>query len=405
MKKNILIISIYYPPIQSIASNRIYSFAKYLNRDKYNVFVHTIDEGKAFTNDLKDVSVSRVKNRAFFKPLTFPSRTNKVVHYSKVIYNKIVNKFTKNIYQSWIDESYELLKLKIKEENIDLILSSFAPDASHLVVLRLKKEFPHLKWIADMRDEMSFSPYIDATTKTYYEALEQQIFKYANALTSVSRPLLCDFSSMCKNEKVLFGEIRNGYDFSLEEEELRNKIFTITYTGNFYGDINPINFFRALELFVSNNQGVQLKVQLVGVKTHFEIPSTLRELVEVIPPVQHEKAIEFMKQSDALLLIYPTNGRKGVYTGKLFEYIGSLTPIIALIDEEDVASKLIQKVGAGYVSDNNDIEKIEELLMLSFTDWKNKKKRKVDLDMIKQHHRYEQVQRLEYLIDKILDEK
>ena len=46
MKKNILIISIYYPPIQSIASNRIHSFAKYLDKEKYNVYVHTLAQKK-----------------------------------------------------------------------------------------------------------------------------------------------------------------------------------------------------------------------------------------------------------------------------------------------------------------------------------------------------------------------
>jgi len=399
MKKNILIISIYYPPIQSIASNRLYSFAKYLNRDKYNIFVHTLDEGKAFSSDLEDVVVSRVKNSALFKPLTFEKRTNKIVHYSKVCYNIMVKRFSKNIYQSWIDESYELLKLKIKEENIDLILSSFAPDASHLLALKLKKEFPHLKWIADMRDEMSCSPYIDGTMKTYYEELEQQIFKYANALTSVSKPLLDDFRLICKNEKVLFGEIRNGYDFFLEEGEIHNKIFMITYTGNFYGDISPVNFFKALEKFVDKNKGIQLKVQLVGVKTHFEIPNNLKKLVEVIPSVPHKKAIEFMKQSNVLLLIYPTNGRKGVYTGKLFEYLGVLKPILALIDEDDVASELITECNAGYVADDSNIEKIEENIALMYEEYRKKEKRVFNIELIEKHHRAEQVKRLENFME------
>ena len=402
MKKNILIISIYYPPIQSIASNRIYSFAKYLNRDNYNVFVHTLDEGKSFTNDLKDVSVSRVKNSAFFKPLTFPLRTNKVVHYSKVIYNKIVNKFTKNIYQSWIDESYELLKLKIQEEKIDLMLSSFSPDASHLLALKLKKEFPHLKWMADMRDEMSCSPYIDSATKIHYEMLEQQIFKYANALTSVSKPIVDEFKALCNDKKILFSEIRNGYDFPLEEKKVINDALILTYMGNFYGDRNPINFFKALELFVGKNSDAKITVQLVGVKTHFEIPNLLTDMIKVVPSVKHSRAIELMKQSDALLLIHPSNGRKGIFTGKVFEYLGVLKPIMALIDEDDVASELIKECNAGYVADDSNIEKIEDNIALMYDEYMKREKRVFNIALIEKHHRKKQTKRLESIIEELI---
>ncbi len=399
MKKNILIISIYYPPIQSIASNRMYSFSKYLNRDKYNIFMHTIEENKEFENDLEDITISRTKNSALLKPFTFTHRTNKVVHYSKVLYNIILKKITKNIYASWIDKSYELLKIKIKEENIELILSSFFPDASHILALKLKYEFPHLEWIADMRDEMSCSPYIDTKTKVKYQELEQEIFNHASALTSVSKPILDEFSTMCKNKKVLFSEIRNGYDFELEERMISTEQFTLTYSGNFYGDRNPINFLKALEKFVSKNIDIKCKVQLVGVKTHFEIPRILTEMIEVLPMVPHNEAVEIMKQSDALLLIHPSNGRKGIFTGKLFEYLGVLKPILALIDEEDVAAKLITECNAGYVSDNSNIGKIEENIALMYEEYINKKERVFNLELIQKHHRAEQVKRLEILIE------
>ena len=402
MKRNILIISIYYPPIQSIASNRLYSFAKYLDKDKYRVFVHTLDDNTKYKNDLKDVSISRIKNDSLLKPFLFQHRTNKIIHYGKVIYNIFIKKITKNIYQKWIDESYKLLKEKIEKEKIDLMISSFAPDASHILALKLKQEFPQLKWIADMRDEMSFSPYIDSKIKSRYQVLEQQIFTYANAITTVSKPILDEFKSMCPNNKVLFSEIRNGYDFSLEKREVNNDVFTLTYVGSFYGDRNPINFFKALELFIRNNHNIELKVQLIGVKTHFEIPKILKEMIEILPTVSHDKAIEFMKQSDALLLIHPSNGRKGVFTGKLFEYLGVLKPILALIDEEDVAAALIKKVNAGYISDNTNIKKIEKNITLLYNMHKKREKRNFELALIQKHHRKEQVKRLEVIIEESL---
>jgi len=405
IKKNILIISVYYPPIQSIASNRIYSFAKYLNKDIYNVHVHTMEEEKQFNNDLFGVEVTRSQNRSLMKPFTFTKRTNRFIHYSKVAYNIVIKKIKKNIYQKWIDESYELLKNKIKQNNIDLILSSFSPDASHLVALKLKKDFPNIKWIADMRDEMSCSPFIDKRTEEYYKGLEQEIFKSANAITSVSKPILDDFRSLSNNEKLLYKEIRNGYDFEIKNLKEKNDIFTIGYIGNFYGGINPNNFLKALTLLIEESKIVDFNLKFIGVKTHFEIPKSIESHLTILPTVAHPEAIKEMQSSDALLLLHPNNGRKGVYTGKIFEYLATTKPIIAFVDSSDVASDLIKKCNAGYVSDFDNIEGIKEVIMNVYNDWKSDIIKEVDMNVIKMHHRKEQVKRLESLIEELMNEK
>ena len=404
MKKNILIISIYYPPKQSIASNRIYSFAKYLDKSRFNIFVHTIDENIEYSNDLDSVVVSRVKNNPFFKTLPFTKRTNKILHYAKVLYNQTILRLQKNIYQEWIDKSFLLLKDKIEKENIKLIISSFAPDASHILALKLKKEFPHIKWIADMRDEMSQSPYIEKKRAKYYLKLEQRIFNEADALTTVSRPILDEFQRLNQNKKLLFREIRNGYDFELDECYTKNKIFTIRYIGSFYGDRNPNNFLKAMARLLANHHIEEVNIEFIGVKTHFKIPKEVEKYLSIIPPVTHIESIKLMQKSDVLLLIHPSNGRKGVFTGKLFEYLATLRPILALIDEEDVASKLINEVNAGYVCDNQKIDNIEENILKLYNEYKEDKKRDVDINIIKKHHRKEQVKRLEKLIEEILGE-
>lgn len=404
MKKNILIISIYYPPKQSIASNRIYSFTKYLNKGKYNIFVHTIDENMEYINDLDGVVISRVKNNPFFKTLPFTKRTNKILHYAKVIYNQTILRFQNNIYQKWIDNSFELLKKQIKENNIDLIISSFAPDASHILALKLKKEFPDLKWIADMRDEMSQSPYVDKKRKAYYLNLENKIFSYADALTTVSKPILDEFKTLNRNKKLLFKEIRNGFDFVLNDSYAKNRVFTIRYVGSFYGDVKPNNFLEAIDRLLRSKSIEEINIEFIGVKTHFKIPKKAEECLTTIPTVSHTKAIEFMRQSDVLLLVQPSNGRKGVFTGKLFEYLGTLRPILALINEDDVASELIKKVNAGYVCDNEDIDAIEKNILKLYLEYTEERKRDIDINLIKKHHRKEQVKRLEKLIEEVLGE-
>jgi glycosyltransferase involved in cell wall biosynthesis len=405
MKKNILIISLYYPPIESIASNRIYSFAKYLDKNKYNIYVHTLDEGISFTNDLKDVVVSRSKNNLFFKPIIFKKRSNKFIHYMKVIYNLSIKFFNQDIHKAWIDNSILNLKKLIEEKKIDIIISSFAPTASHSIALALKKEFPRIKWIADMRDEMSASPFLSEKIKKSYRKLEKDIYEYANAITSVSKPILDEFEIMSKSDKIFFREIRNGYDFEIETRKSKNKFFTISYIGNFYGTLNPNNFLKSLSELIEENKISHFQIKFIGVKTHFKIPSNVLKYLKIEKNIPHLEAIKAMKKSDVLLLIHPNNGRKGVFTGKLFEYLATLNPIIALVDTNDVASKLIKECNMGYTAEFDNIEEIKSVILKVFNELSYLNERNINLNIIKKHHRKEQVKRLEKLIEDLMNEK
>ena len=402
MKKNILIISIYYPSIQSIASNRLYSFAKYLDKDKYNIFVHTLNSLQKIEEE-KSVMVNRVENDILFRPLIFTKRTNKMLHYSKVIYNKAIKYFFEDGYRGWTKNSLETLPQWVQDKKIDVIISSYAPTAPHVVALRLKRQFPHLKWIADMRDEMSQGVGLPSKIKSKYEKLEQDIFVYADAVTSVSKPILDEFQNMAKNDNLLFREIRNGYDFKINNKSIKNREFTLSYVGNFHGDINPNNFLEALSQLVNKDKISNFKIRFIGVKTHFTIPVNLKFKVEVLPSMPHAKAIEEMQNSDTLLLILPKNGRKGVYTGKLFEYLASLRPIIALVDTEDVAASLIRDCNAGYIGDFDNIDQIKDIILRAYTDWTLGKKKDFNLSLIVKHHRKEQVKRVEKLIEELID--
>ena len=46
---------------------------------------------------------------------------------------------------------------------------------------------------------------------------------------------------------------------------------------------------------------------------------------------------------DFNLFVHPRSERKGVYTGKLFDYISAAKPILACVDKDDVAAKMIEE--------------------------------------------------------------
>ena len=79
--------------------------------------------------------------------------------------------------------------------------------------------------------------------------------------------------------------------------------------------------------------------------------------VEIHSFVAHAEAIKYMKSSSVLLLIIPNiEGNKGNLTGKLFEYIGSRTPILCLGPTDGDAAAIIQVCKAGKTFKYDDEE-------------------------------------------------
>lgn len=403
MKKNILIISIYYPPIHSIASNRIFSFAKYLDKEKYNIFILTLNNDKKdIQYEIPGVRVIRIADKAFLGKAGFNETDCWIYHNIKALYNHLYNCIFAE-YHYWGKEAINAAKEIVQKHNIDVIISSYSPLISHLVALRVKKEYKDIKWIADMRDEMSKNPYLLIFAKEKIKIYEQKILKYCNAVTSVSRPILDDFQYLSPNNKCIFKEIRNGYDFNIDKnfDIAKNGNFTIVYTGSFYGKRNPDNFFKALEDVIKENK-LKVKVKLYGIIKPLNISENLKEIVEILGKIEHENSLLEMKKADALLLVCPTQSQKGAYTGKVFEYLASLRPILALVPKNDVAEKLIKDANAGYIATNENIEGIKTIILEAYNDWKNKKIFNPNIEIIKKHHRKEQVKRLEILIEELL---
>lgn len=397
-KINILIISIYYPPIHAIASNRLHSFSKYLDKDKFNIFVLTIDESISYDDKNDDAKVFRLKNNSIFKRANTSVKSTFIYHKAKSLYNILLNIAFRDEFSSWTKKAKIKASQIIKEQNIDVVLSSYAPVAPHIVALSLKRKFKNIKWIADMRDEMSKNTFINNNYRSYLSKLESQIFKNADAVTSVSKPILDDFKLIANNNSIIFKEITNGYDFEIEKNYIKNKVFTISYIGNFYGKRNPDLFLKALEQLYKSDIISNFHIKFIGVNNMYVIHNSIKDKISILPKLEHKEAINQMKQSDALLLIHPKSKSKGIYTGKLFEYLATIKPIIAIVDKEDVAAELIVKCKAGYISDSDSIEEIKEVITSAYNDWKSDASFNPNISVIKQYHRKEQAKILGNMI-------
>lgn len=245
----------------------------------------------------------------------------------------------------------------LQKEDIHAILSSSSPVTSHLIAKELK--FKHkIPWVADFRDlwsqlhGYSYTP----IRKLFDRRLELKTLSTVDALVTVSQPWAEKLSALHKG-KVTYA-ITNGFDpaeINTPPVSLTSK-FTITYTGRIYaGKQDTSKLLAALRELVSDgtiNQN-DVEVRFYGPTESWlakEIGEyALSSIVKQYRQVARDVAVVKQRESQLLLLLdWDDSSEKGVYTGKIFEYLGAKRPILATGGSDgDVVARLLNETKAG----------------------------------------------------------
>lgn len=401
--KKILLITNYFYPKTSVATNRMVAFAKYLNYFGYKVYVVTDgNEDRKIINN--DIDITYVKDNSMFRTLDTNIKENMFLHYIKCMYNIIFNNLDL-ISNNWINKVVNVSQQIINENNIDIIISSYPSIENIVIGSRLKEKNKYIYWIADMRDAL-WTTSVSEKIRNNLLRIGKVYLNNADGILGVSKPQVDGYKKFLMNNKIAFCEVRNGFDFNVKLNNnslVKKEYFNIVYAGIFYGDRKPDNFFKALENIINNKN---IHVTIIGNSAPIHIPNLLKENIYELDRLNYNDLIEYMQnEADALLMISPKSVEKGAYTGKIFDYLGCCKPILALVPKDDVAANLIEKANAGYVAENENIIGIEKILNMAYDDWKNKNKFISNIDIIKKHHRKNQVKILDKFIQSLLKGK
>ena len=260
-----------------------------------------------------------------------------------------------------IEKARELIQLHA----IDTVITSSPPHSTQLIGLQLKKEF-NLKWLADLRDPWTEIYYNKLLFRTNWAKkidyrYEQTCLQNADTLIVVSEDIKRRFGEARETILEKTHVIPNGFDeedFSHERTKNDAGIKYISYVGNL-GLQYPIKaFFKTFSELVKVDQLWRIRfVGNVSDVVNIEIQKLgLEKWVEFTPYVEHKKAVEYMINSDLLLLIIPnTENNKGILTGKLFEYIATGNPIIYIGPEDGDALGILKKTeGISFLNFNSE---------------------------------------------------
>jgi len=230
---------------------------------------------------------------------------------------------------------------------------------------------------------------------------------------TVSKPLADDLSRLHIHKPVYV--ITNGFDpedACFDPPELTEK-FTITYTGALYdGKRDPLMLFEALKNLITDGiiDPDRVEVRFFGSQDPWLLDeirdANLDGIVRVFGFVPRDEALQKQRESQLLLLLLWDNPQeRGVYTGKVFEYLAAGRPIIALGGlEECVVKDLLNETQAGhYVSSS---EELEIVLSKYYSDYINTGTiSPIENSSISKYSQLEMAKRFAEVLDKIQMER
>ena len=264
----------------------------------------------------------------------------------------------------------------IRRWSPDLIFASASPYTALLVASALSQKY-RIPWIAELRDLWCDNHnYLGPTWRQYLERkIESRILKSACGLVTVSEPLKevldSKYSIPCK-------VITNGFDPEDTPHSpvipFLNGIVRIVYTGQIYSheqDIFPL--FMALQKMGKERE--KIRIHFYGKHSGFTLPAIqpalelgFKHLIKFHQPVSHHDSLLLQADADVLLLLPGVSPAwKGVYSAKLFEYLGAKRPVLCIGNREGVAAKLIRERRAGVTLNE------PEQIALQLQQWVKKK--------------------------------
>jgi glycosyltransferase involved in cell wall biosynthesis len=98
----------------------------------------------------------------------------------------------------------------------------------------------------------------------------------------------------------------------------------------------------------------------------------LGDRVELIDYVPRRRSLELQRESDVLLLLIPEAGGRGrgVFSGKVFEYLAAERPILAEVPPDGAAAELLRETGAGIVVPPGDVAALRNALFGLHARWR-----------------------------------
>ena len=398
--KKVLIITYYWPPAGGPGVQRWVKFVKYLRYFGIEPIIYTpknptypILDPHIAADIPEDLTLLKTK---IFEPYALASLfskektqkisagiipTKKPSPLDKLLLWIRGNLFIPDARVLWVRPSVKYLSEYLTEHPLDTIITTAPPHSLHLIGLRLKEKFPSLHWIADFRDPWTTIGYhsqLRLTKRSVRKHLEMErtVLQTADTLIVTSPSTQREFQAKtsCPIEV-----ITNGYDddFPTQTPSL-SPYFLLSHIGSLLSERNPEPLWQVLSEMTKEQPDFRrdLRLCLAG-KVSDEVLTSLQkwqltDYLELKGYISHTEAIVLQRQSQLLLLLEINHPKtEGIIPGKLFEYMASQRPILALGYKQWDVKDIIAQTQTGITLSLTDTQAIREALTHYYTLYKS----------------------------------
>jgi hypothetical protein len=260
----------------------------------------------------------------------------------------------------WIEPATRKGRQLVAECNPGVVYSTAPPFSAHLVALRLKREFG-LKWVADFRDPLIGNAFRTGRLGGFYDkSLERATFEHADRLVANTDALARTWIDRRPDLADKITVIWNGFN---PDEEMPaatasdNGVHWMRHIGSIYGPRDPGQILASVDRLIASGalSAERLRVEFIG-PSDMEMPFRSDQAFERLQTlgvvrlseqaVPRPEALEMTSSADSLLLLDLTGRERNIQLpAKLFEYVRSGRPILAVTTKDSPAERILGQCG------------------------------------------------------------
>ncbi len=387
--RNVLVIAYYFPPLGMSGVQRTAGFVRHLPEYGWQPTVITAKPAGYFAYDeslwtpIQDAGISVIRT-----PSIDPTRL--YCSYTMVKFPSEQKLLALSLITSWIFVPDNKLGWTIfaipeglnqlRQQRFDIILSTAPPYTGHLIGSYLSKKLD-IPLVCDFRDDWVGNPrhyYPTILHRKLHLYLENRVLKQSSAVITITQPVLDQLNERHPESIKTQQVIPHGFDRKVitnKKSKISNQHLRFLYTGVFFDAQVPDYFLRGLSSFLSQNPSLRTKISAIFaglVPDNFiKLLRTLdlEGIVDYVGYKQHKEIQQLQHDADVLWMTLGAKiGNYGISPGKLFEYMGTRKPILALVPEGAARDTLL-RYGATYLAQPNSTGEIIQAFNKIKTDW------------------------------------
>lgn len=392
MKRKVLVIAYYFPPMGYSGVQRTAKFVKYLIDFGWEPTVLTIKPKYYYAFD--DVLLKEIEDKGV-RIIRTGSKdpTQKIINQKKIrsdFIRKILNRISQTFFlpdnkRGWMKPALKEARKLLSLESFDIIFATAPPYTDFRIGAKLKEEFG-IPLVLDYRDawfDDGLSFYPTPIHRWIVKAMERRVLHLSDKIITYTRQIkehiLKNYPFIKPDEITIIPHGFDEEDFNVKfvSSRLSDKM-RVTYSGAFYDERTPKFFLNAVEKLFKERPDLENQIEFYFVgnfpkKYYRKIQkSKYKSNFHFTGYVDHKTNIQYLLDSDVLWLMIRHSKNPHLYaTSKLFEYIGTGKPILACVPVNGAAAMTLKDYGASLIVEPEDVETIKNALLKFFDLYKN----------------------------------